>query len=96
MTKIWEYRAINRHLQIVNGTAEAPSFIQLSVDLRQRQLQVIEANQIHRDKKLANERLQTMKQSINKPELLNTVYRQHTSSNTSNWLYRIIRFLSGS
>lgn len=94
MTKFWEYRAINQQLQIVNGTAQAQSFIQLSIDLRQRQLQVIEANQIHRDKMLANDRLQAMKRTMvtSDPKTVN----KHASYNTSHWLFRIMRFLLGS
>lgn len=89
MIKHWQFRAIDAQLHIVNGTAQAPSFMMLSVNLRQKGLQIIEAVQIQPDQIMANNRLQAMKQMV-EPN-----HEPISHLNTSNWIQRFIRLLSG-
>jgi type II secretory pathway component PulF len=88
MTKNWQYRAINRNLQIQEGILQATSFIQLAVALRQQGLQIIEAQQIGDEQLLVSTRLNMMKQRLNYSP------PQDISSNTSTWWKRFINWFS--
>jgi len=87
--KHWEYRAIDSRLQILSGTARAPTFIQLSLMLRQKGLQVIEATEIQLDQVLANKRMLAMKRRLHQ-------HQPVARLNTSSWLQQIIRFITKS
>lgn len=87
MIKYWQYRAIDAQLQISEGLAHAPSFLQLSVSLRQRGLQVIQASQVQADQVLADNRLSAMKRLLQpQPQVIRR-------SNTSGIVQRCMRFL---
>jgi type II secretory pathway component PulF len=64
MIKNWAYRAINSQLQISDGIAQARSFIELSLLLRQRGLQILEAQEVQPDHVLAIRRLENMKKAV--------------------------------
>lgn len=64
----WEYRAYGPDLEIIEGTAQATSFVNLAFTLRQQGLQVIEATQLSPDSTMGRQRLQKMKQRIQPTE----------------------------
>lgn len=86
--KNWQYRAIDSNLQIHEGIAQAPGFIQLAVILRQQQLQIIEANEINGEQLLAGTRLHMMKQRLNYGS------PRDAHSNTSTWWKSLINWFS--
>ena len=61
ISQYWEYRAYNHNLQIVKGQEKATSFQHLAITLRQKGLQVIEAQVLDANGCLAKDRLNKMK-----------------------------------
>lgn len=60
MAKYWKYKAINHRLQMIDGIAQASTFLELCVKKRQDQIQILEATQIREDQLLAERRLSRM------------------------------------
>lgn len=64
----WKYRAFDHKEIIYDGVIEADNFVALAVELRQRGLQVIEAIKLHPNDKLAMQRLEKLRNTVDEPQ----------------------------
>lgn len=61
----WKYRAYDHENKIHDGIAESDNFVSLAVKIRERGLQILDAEILHPNDKLAMQRLERLKNKIN-------------------------------